>query len=675
MRFDRFRPTAVALVCALAALPAVAQSRTALPNHTPKVLSRATDLGAVQSNRVVPLTIWLKLHNGSALDDTLKAQNAGAPFISGAQLRAAHAPSDAEVATVSGFLRSQGLKVTGAGPHNFYVTASGTAAQVQSAFQTELHQFSLGNSTFHANVSNPSLPSHVAPLVVSVGGLNTHGAKPMNVRPVDPDGVPFEAVPLAPTPDGKFFEGQCFRPPEVHTFTGKGATATYAGHRYGADISNKTLGHLAPCGYKPSEMWTAYHLNPLYQAGFDGTGTTVAIVDAFGSTTIQHDIDTFSKVYHLPPADLTVLGTSTESPFSGDANSGWAIETTLDVEWVHAIAPGAKILLVVAVDNSFANLFAAIAQAEAQDGVVAISNSWAGLESFTDPPTRDFADAVLKAGNAQGIAVNFSSGDSGNETINLGYADVDYPSSSPFATSIGGVSVALRADRHIAFQTSWGNNLTFIAGRDSQGNPPFDPPLNAGFQFGGGGGESNIYPKPSFQHELRGARRMVPDISWLADPYTGAEFIYSVDAAGDQVVSVVGGTSLSCPMFSALWGIASQRAGHNLGQAAQYVYDLPEEAITDVVPFDTNANVAGTLTDAFGTQTLTVGDLSLPMQGNQDFFSAFYHSPRSTRWFVNTFGVDSTLQTKEGWDEATGVGTPVGAEFVEAVASRRHHGD
>jgi subtilase family serine protease len=188
---------------------------------------------------------------------------------------------------------------------------------------------------------------------------------------------------------------------------------------------------------------------------------------------------------------------------------------------------------------------------------------------------------------------------------------------------------------------------------------------------GGGGGISNVYPQPSWQHGLGGSRRMLPDISWVADPATGVEIIFTADAAGDLAIEVIGGTSVSCPMFSGLWGIATQRAHHRLGNAAPRLYRLPAGAITDVDATPSSPdNVTGTLSDANGTQHLTATELAAPLQGLPSFFSALYNSPFSTRWFVITFGVDSSLQAGPGWDQATGLGTPNGWSFVQSF-----HGD
>jgi subtilase family serine protease len=672
-------PRAAVFLSLVAGLGALAQAGS-VAGGAPRLIASATDLGPVNQSSPVHLTVWLKLRDSAGLENTLAAQQGGgASSLSDEQIQAHHAPAAADVTTLSGFLKSRGLTVTDVGPDNLFVKATGTAATVESAFGVQLHNYNLRGTTFHASTTNPTLPDAIAPLVASVGGLSNFGAKPNVVRPAahvtakqnvvraaDAEGIRAKPIPLGASSNGLYFSAQCFYPPTTVTFSGNGATATYQGTRYGADINNSVQGTVAPCGYQPSDLQTAYNMTPLYRAGLDGTGETIAIVDAYGSINVAADLATFSAYMGLPPAHLTIIGTATESGYSGSVNSGWADETTLDVEWVHSIAPGAKILLVIAPTNSFDDLFAAIATAAAQHGVAAISNSWSGEESFTDIPTRKAGDGLLMMANAKGVAVNFASGDSGNETINLGYADVNYPASSPYATGIGGVSVALNSRKQIAFQTSWGNNLTEVADTILDGSPPIDPPLNEGFLYGGGGGTSNVYPQPSFQRSLGGNRRLVPDISWTADPYTGVEIIETEDAAGDQYISVIGGTSLATPMFSALWGIAVQHAGHPLGQAAPYLYKLSGGAITDIDAAQGSDNVSGVLTDANGRQNLTTWDLALPLQGQQTFMSTLYNSPYSTRWFVLTFGTDSGLPAGPGWDPATGVGTPNGWNFVQA---------
>jgi subtilase family serine protease len=152
---------------------------------------------------------------------------------------------------------------------------------------------------------------------------------------------------------------------------------------------------------------------------------------------------------------------------------------------------------------------------------------------------------------------------------------------------------------NIKLQTGWGLNFVRIA--NPTPNPPTIPPLFFGFQSGAGGGGSIVYAKPKFQRQLPGKFRQTPDIAMNADPETGAEIIVTpTSVPGDPAfVEVFGGTSLSCPMFSAFWTIANQAnqsaGGGSLGQAAPILHQLPDDAIRDV-----NVRQVDTLFDVSG---------------------------------------------------------------------------
>jgi subtilase family serine protease len=194
-------------------------------------------------------------------------------------------------------------------------------------------------------------------------------------------------VPLGKaTPAGLFFEGQCFRGVETHTFTAGANTATYTGNRYGADITNNVPPHLPPCGYSPQEIQTAYNLTPLHQSGLDGTGETVVITDAYGSSTIAQDAELFSEVYGLPRLTSSNFQIVRAKGVTGNPHGvarNWQFETTLDVEWVHAMAPGANIVLVLATDHN--SLDEAINYAVIHHLGNTISNSWGRIEAFGNP--------------------------------------------------------------------------------------------------------------------------------------------------------------------------------------------------------------------------------------------------------------------------------------------------
>jgi len=641
----------------------------AVANNTPGFIKHAKDLGPADPTAVISVTAWLKLHNESKLDQLVRQQyqKGSANFhkwITQNQFNASFGATPQEANAVQNFLAAHGLTLQEIAENNAYVKVQGTVANVEKAFHVQIHNYSFNGRTYRSNNADPSVSSTASGQIAAITGLDDFGFQTNVVQASNPDGTPTSFRPLAKnTPGGLFFEGQCFRGVETDTFTGGGNTAAYTGNRYGSDITSG-FGHFPPCGYSPSELQTAYDMTPLYQAGLDGSGETVVITDAYGSSTIAQDAEVFSQIYGLPdltPANFQIVKANGISSNPHGVQRNWEFETTLDVEWVHAMAPGAKIALVLATDRS--SLDEAINYAIIHHLGNTVSNSWGQIELFGNPAQKIRTERILQMAAAQGIDVNFASGDSGDFSTVIGIPAVLYPASSPFATGIGGTSLALNPDDTIAFQTGWGNNLTRIVDTIALGSPPVVPPLSLGFQGGAGGGVSAEFAKPSFQSGLPGNARLVPDISMLADSFTGVEIIETIN--GQLSVAVFGGTSLATPMFSGVMAIASQKAGHGLGQAAPLVYNLPAGAVSDIVPVSSPNNVTGIIN---GTTIETADDLAAPLDGTTSYFSALYNSPFSTRWFVITFGTDTSLTTGPGWDNVTGVGTPDGLNFVTAIA-------
>jgi subtilase family serine protease len=670
----------IILSLALFASAILAAPNYTITDNTPGFIKKAADKGSANASDQITVTVWLNLHNENQLSQLLIQQSTKGSgqfhkWLSQAQFSATYSPTAQEVNAVQNFLSAHNLTVLYVAENNFYVKAQGSIADVQKTFHVQIHNYSLNGVTHRSNNADPSINDPAGDNIAAVTGMDDYGYEPTLVFPSDADGSAFPFTPLSRAkPGGVFFEGQPFRPVETDIFTGGGNMATYTGNRYGADITNTSLGHLPPQGYSPDEIQTAYNLKPLYRAGLDGTGETIVITDAFGSATIAQDAAAFSAIYGLPPINLRIVKAPgiSNNPFG--VARGWDGETTLDVEWAHAIAPGANIVLVLATDR--ASLDEAINYAVVHHLGNTISNSWSSREGFGNPAQFNRVNRILQMAAAQGIDVNFASGDDGDESPAVGFVTVDFPASSPFATGIGGTSLALNPDNSIKFQTGWGNNLTRIADRIALGSPPvvpplkvlgdpsFDPTIFLGFQFGAGGGASLTFARPSFQSGLSvpGTTRLVPDISMFADPFTGAEIIQTID--GQLSVGVIGGTSLSTPVFSGVMAIAAQKAGHGLGQAAPLVYNLPAGAVTDIVAVGSPGNVTGVINGS----PISADSLAAPLGNTTTYYSALYNSPFSTRWFVITFGTDTSLTTGPGWDNVTGVGTPNGANFINAIA-------
>ena len=637
-----------------------------IPNGTPGFIGYSSDQGPLDPSALLTVNVWLKLHNQQQLDRLVEQQKQKNSsnyhhWITQDQFNSNYGPTPQEVKAVSNFLSAKGLTVVSVAENNLYVKAQGSVGAIQKAFNVQIHSYNKNGSNYHSNNADPSVNDPAGGLIAAITGLDDFGFEPNVAHAGTAEGASAAFRSLAVSPQGFFFESQCFRPVETDTFMSTTNLAIYTGNRYGANITNGSLGHLPPCGYQPSDLQKAYNLNPLYTTGLNGTGQTIVITEAFGSATIAQDAQVFSQLYGLPPVNLTIAKAPGLSNNPKGTGLGWDVETTLDVEWAHAIAPGANIVLVVATDR--ASLDEAINYAVVHHLGNTISNSWSSLEGLGNPAQFDRVNRILEMAAAQGIDANFASGDDGDETVIVGFKTVAFPASSPFATGVGGTTLALNPDKTIAFQTGWGNNLTLIAETAALGNAPANPPLHLGFVGGAGGGPSLTFARPSFQSGLSvpGNTRLVPDIAMVADSFTGVEIIETI--GGQLSVGVIGGTSLATPLFSGIMAIAAQSAGHGLGQAAALVYDLPAGAVNDILPVSSSANVTGILDGA----PLSAANLAAPLDGNTSFYSAIYNSPFSTRWFVITFGTDSSLATAPGWDDVTGVGTPDALNFVNAV--------
>jgi subtilase family serine protease len=509
----------------------------------------------------------------------------------------------------------------------------------------------------------------VAPLVSSISGLDnmeySHPytsrltlRQPLSTAPGESSAANYTATASA---SAVSFNPVCFPGTTSETFTTSGALpkATYTGNEY----TTATAG----CGYTPDNIYSAYNLSPLYAKKLDGSGQTIVILDWCGSPTIQQDANAFSSKFGLPKltsSNFNIIYTPTPSYCESPDP-----EINIDVEWSHAIAPGAAIDLVVPPSASFQDVDEAFFYAVNYQLGNVISGSFGSEELYTPASVLATEDLIAETAAVLGISANFSTGDDGDFTYDdpaFFSASVSAPADSPYATAVGGVSLALTASGTIAWQSGWGTNENLVS---VEGEVPDPPTGNGYFNFGSGGGESGVFAKPGFQSSLPGTGRQLPDISWLADPFTGA-YVAISEPGSNPVLQypVFGGTSLACPMFSALWAIANQQAGAPLGQAAASLYTLPTSAITDIVPHSSKTNVTGVVTDSSGKTKYSAAELAAPLENTTSFKSALWNYPlyEDTAYLL-TFGTDSGLTTAPGWDNVTGLGVPNGSEFIKAL--------
>lgn len=277
-----------------------------------------------------------------------------------------------------------------------------------------------------------------------------------------------------------------------------------------------------PTGLSPDQIKTAYHL-----PATGGQGT-IAIIDAFHDATIEQDLGAFNAAFKLP-ACTKANGCLVQHRMSTKtgSNSGWAMETSLDVEWAHAIAPKAKILLVEAQSGSEANLIAAVDYANKQPDVVAVSMSWGGDE-FTEEAS---LDAHFASATGTDTVFFASSGDEGT--------GVSWPAVSPNVVAVGGTSLLFTSSSTVK-ETAWS---------------------------GSGGGVSAYEAQPSYQTEYSikkaNGMRAVPDVSYNADPASGYSIYWSKTAKSKTGWYAVGGTSAGAPQWAAIQALGLSASNQN----------------------------------------------------------------------------------------------------------------
>ena len=669
----RYRGALMGAACVASAALLVTAGQTAqaapastsvkLTGNTPSWVASAQNLGAAPSSDQLTLTVWLNLHNENQLTQQLhklytKGSGSYHQWLTQAQFNTAYSPTAQEAKATSNYLRAKGLTVVATADNNFYVTATGTVATIDKAFHISINNYKYKGKTYQANATNPTVDTSGGGNIAFIDGLNSaSGYRPDLARAAD-------AAPKA----ALVYDALC-----GNLSTTKTVNFT--------DGSSRSLTGFIPCGYNGDQLQKAYGVDQLVSKGLDGSGQTVAIVDAYGSPTILQDANAYAAASHLPPLNssnfsvITPLGTVNKKESKAQDPLGWQAEVTLDVEAVHAMAPGAKIVLVAA-PNNYADLDEAVNWVVVHHVANIVTNSWGLSGDLSAPGKASRDERIFMQAAAEGIGLDFSSGDNGDELAATGVKSVDYPASSPWVTAVGGTSLFLNGDNSYNFETGWGNSLDKMASCATSVPDPstglknctsYDASTAAslGFQGGAGGGLSSNFTAQPWQSSAIGSdsaggfgtvgtHRAVPDVSMLADPYTGMNVYITDESAGDTSPEIepYGGTSLASPLFAGVSALVDQaRAQHGdapMGLASQWLYNLPAGAVRDIA-----APPAG------------VGN---PVTGDPNAMAQYYGSRYSGTLFNVTFNQDSSLTTGSGWDDVTGVGSPYVPAFVAALS-------
>jgi subtilase family serine protease len=346
------------------------------------------------------------------------------------------------------------------------------------------------------------------------------------------------------------------------------------------------------------------------------------------------------------------------------------------------MAPDANVTYVGAISCDDLDLGSALAYIVNHHTADIVTDSWG--EPYNLTTAQPLYDFIFKAGAAEGIGFFFSSGDSGYEDPAYESAGstkitVDFPTSSPWVTSVGGTSLAIGKNKNYEFETGWGTELDPLV---ASGKWLFNPPgtvarLQAWYDGSGGGGVSTAYKQPAYQAgvvpaalakdvpqgKATGPMRVIPDVSALADPSTGilvGETLYGPVTQPHKTkfyLSRIGGTSLATPIFAGIEADASQAAGHALGFANPLIYSLDRSnkttrAFNDVTDKPFGSRMLGEVRSNYSDPFNKVGPLVTYLR---------------TLGF-NGVGV-SRLSAVNGYDDETGVGSP--DFYIQAVKSRK----
>ena len=342
--------------------------------------------------------------------------------------------------------------------------------------------------------------------------------------------------------------------------------------------------------YTPQQLRAAYDVQPLLNHGYDGKGQTVVLIESFGAPALQSDLNNFDAKYGLPDIQvqqLAPLGTIPYNPSTPDM-TGWAVETELDVEMVHSMAPGAGIVVLTSpVDETEGTIglpqFLQLEQYAVNHHLGNIISQSFGASEVTladsagQQEIAQWTSFFQQATTQQGITFFASSGDNGaTDYRNLAatqlspVATTGFPADEPWVTAVGGTTMETNGTQYS--QQAWDHS---------------------------GGGFSRFFAAPSYQKSLPSAvqaqlanRRGVPDVAALADPATGFLIVSS------YTQNPIGGTSASAPLWAGLMAIADQMAGHPLGFINPALYQIEQSShgsadFTDITSGNNSINSGG----------------------------------------------------------------------------------
>lgn len=521
-----------------------------------------------------------------------------------------------DVQTVTAWLESHGFRVDRISNGRSIIEFSGTAGQVKDAFHTEIHQYIVNGKTHWANASDPEIPSALAGVIAGVATLHNFRKKPQLIRA----NGGFRAAP---------------------EFTGSNGTHALS----------------------PADYATIYDINPLYNAGIDGTGTVIAVV---GRSNINAgDIASFRSTFGLSDNPPVIVP---NGPAPGNLGGDEEAEAVLDTTWAGAVAPGATVKLVISagtnttdgvdlselyiIDNNFGDV---------------MTESFGQCEAAFTSAEAAATSSLAEQAAAQGITYTVAAGDSGAEGCDdpstepaTGPISVNLLASTPYTIAVGGTQFNEGGNDAAYWQSSndtngssviqyipenvWNESCTSARGNCTAGNSPG--------LWAGGGGASTFFAKPAWQTGVAGipndGMRDVPDISLTAAGHDA--YLLCLDGSctpnstGRISFDGYSGTSAATPSFAGVMALIVQQTGSRQGQADTVLYRLAASKSSSSCNASNAAALPAT-TCIFND--VTAGNNAVPGESGYGTSSALY-------------------QATAGYDLATGLGSVNVTNLVNA---------
>lgn len=618
----------------------------------------------------ITFTVWLKFRDEAALKrlltDLYTPGNARYhQFLSTDDFNHRFAPTDKEAAAIIHHLAKFNITTVTRASNNSYIRVKGSKKEIQKAFKFQVKQYSsAGENDYTLRriiIKSPEFAKAVL-------GVTNLGKMKLSAEP--------QANRARSTQHDKF-ESVC------GGFDTE-LTADIVDSNNQVLSSKHVFKGFVPCaGYSGLQLQHAYGVDQLLKNGIDGSGQAVAIVDQGSVGSLINDVNFFSAKNQLP---LLIQGKNFF--LQGKGTSGWQGEIRLDLDAVHAFAPKAVIVLALAdspSDEGCERMVAdLVGDAHKRHGAMVISNSWANEEK---PGALSPFEAVLEQAAATGISVVFSSADKGDHTSERGHRrlTVDYPATSPWATAVGGTSLFLDKNGDYLTEVGWGlgvNHLYKCKKTMTKGKKKvctaYEADIKPTTYFAGStGGISALYPAPPWQQQrienqnaggygpLKQWRyppdrsrmlRAVPDISMFASQYPGF-LVYAVKANNKIYDIRESGTSLSCPLFSAIVALANQKRTmmglHSVGLVAESLYRMPQDAkngpIRDIRP------------------PVNLGNPPSVKVSDPNAFQLYSLDTKTGALKGVIYNQDNHLRVENGWDDVTGLGSVYAPAFVEAL--------